>query len=260
MTRVVVSMATLPQRIDHIQPGVEALLAQGPDVLYIWLCHEYRRFPGARVVVPPELAVLADRDDRVQLRYTEDLGPLTKVAPAVAAEPAPDTLVVSADDDVIYPDGWLRGLVGASARFPQCAVGYMGRTLTETLRYDDTLLVTRTSRATPTDILLGVCGAAYRCGLFDETLFTAKRYPWALSNDDIWMSGLLARDGVRRLVIPGAPVGHRDSVNSIDPLWRVNRPKPDQMSNNDMGIQHFARYHQRRARTPSLPRTRRCRG
>lgn len=83
----------------------------------------------------PQLESLADRHaDRFVMQYVRNTGPYRKIFPVledIYALPEADfirSLVVTADDDTLYPPNWLRDLYSAYLRH-RCVVGYRGRSL-----------------------------------------------------------------------------------------------------------------------------------
>jgi hypothetical protein len=70
-----------------------------PDRVVLWIA------TGSRPLLPAALTGMAGLD----IRETKDLGPYTKIVPALRA--FPDAFLVTADDDVLYPPAWLSGLV-----------------------------------------------------------------------------------------------------------------------------------------------------
>jgi hypothetical protein len=218
--RCVVSLTSIPSRVGDIAPTINSLLQQDrkPDNIYVWLPQAYSRAKGSVGVLPEVL-------QRVDVRQCVDHGPFTKLRPALEAETAPDTLIVTADDDRLYLKSWLAKLVRFAKRFPAAALGYRGRTLQPgSLRYRDSTLVTRQSGApVPVDIITGTSGAAYRRGLFDDTIFENVRHPPAFYNDDLWVCGNLAQRGVPRLVIPGPAERNRNRIARTESLWAMNK-------------------------------------
>lgn len=218
--RCVVSLTSIPSRVGDIGPTIDSLLSQTrkPDNIYVWLPRAYTRAKGSVGTLPKVL-------QRVDVRQCTDHGPFTKLRPALEAETAPDTLIVTADDDRIYLESWLKKLERFADRFPAAALGYRGRTLRPgSLRYRDSTLVTRSSGApVPVDIITGTSGAAYRRGLFGDAIFENTRHPAAFYNDDLWVCGNLARRGVPRLVIPGPAERNRDRIARTESLWAMNK-------------------------------------
>ncbi len=103
--RLVVSLTSHAPRFRFLSQTVRNLLVQSirPDCLILWV--------DARLVpeLPPDLLRLTDFG--LVIRGTRDVGPFTKLIPALQAYP--DAFIVTADDDVCYPRRWLEHLTSA---------------------------------------------------------------------------------------------------------------------------------------------------
>jgi hypothetical protein len=108
---VIVSLTTIAERLARVPFGIEGLLRQTvkPDRLILWLDEKLaRRVP----------ALLRRQTRRgLEIRLVEDMGPHTKIIPALKAFPG--CTVVTADDDVFYPKCWLGELLAAHEREPR---------------------------------------------------------------------------------------------------------------------------------------------
>ena len=104
----VVTLSSVPARIDSIGPTVYSLLKQKlkPKKIVINLGKDF--FVDKKV---PEF--LLDLDI-IRINFVEkDTGPATKFLPTICSEPK-DQVIVVVDDDMFYSDGLLDGLVSAS--------------------------------------------------------------------------------------------------------------------------------------------------
>jgi hypothetical protein len=234
--RCVLSFTTIPSRINDIRPTVESLLAQTmtPDAVYLWLPQSYRRLPGG-----PEVPKWLEGSG-VDVHFTEDYGPGTKLRPTLELEKDPRTVVVTADDDMYYPPGWLSELVGMWEQF-RCVVASRGRVFKDPsdLKYRNTRVVGgRKGVNTPptkVDITTGVEGTLYQVGFFDNSFFDQTKCPSAFYNDDVWACGHLSTRGVPRMA-SGVRGIKTLPVHATDNLRAINRRKAHQ----DRIIEYFA--------------------
>lgn len=210
--RLVVTMTTLPGREQSLMRTLQSLAQQTrkPDQIYLWL----PRLTGFQLD-------LNRIDPRVMVDNVDDLGPATKLLPTLALERDPDTRIVTADDDVEYPDVMLAKLTEASNESPEAAVGFTGWRLVSLVPHP---VVEHYNEANPNcttrhpvQVLEGTRGALYKRSFFAEDVFmhlareTAFRY-----HDDIFFGGYLAYRGVPKIVRTlGATDGSRR------PIWRV---------------------------------------
>jgi hypothetical protein len=110
---LVVSLATIPERLGMTHIAVESLLRQTlkPDRLVLWLAKDL-----TRRTLPMALRNQTRRG--LEIRYVEEIGPYNKMIHALKEHA--NALIVTADDDLIYPRFWLEQLVQAYAGEPHC--------------------------------------------------------------------------------------------------------------------------------------------
>lgn len=219
----VISLTTIPDRIDHIAPTVTSLLAQGLPV-YVWAVTKIERSGTRLERVPDWLNRSAAR-----VEVVADCGPITKLLPALRRF---DT-VITADDDCIYGPGWAKTLLEWRERLPGVALGYRGRVLTGK-GYTGTRLIQhrRIDAAHWVDIITGVYGGLYERAMFDDGIYEEWR-AWP-TNDDLVIAAHLKRRGVTSCIVPWAGRVAQTETQNRTPLYRVNRRKGDRR--NDRGL------------------------
>lgn len=100
---LIVSLTTHGRRIYDVCLAVESIM-QGsmlPNRIILWLGEEFQD-----IVLPRTLQNQMKRG--LEIRYCKDLGPYTKLIPALTQYP--DAIIVTIDDDVIYSQEMLEGL------------------------------------------------------------------------------------------------------------------------------------------------------
>lgn len=107
-----ISLTTISPRIARLAPVIASLLAQdvAPARVLIHLSRSPFLLDEGITDLPADLAALVD-GARVQVVWVENTGPYRKVLPWAALHAGTDRWVVTADDDTLYPPGWLAGLV-----------------------------------------------------------------------------------------------------------------------------------------------------
>lgn len=122
---VVVSIATVPSRIDQLRPTIDSLLTGMlvPDKILI--VHPYFcKWEGSTYNTP---AFLADssfcRGIVENVISTEDWGPGTKILGVIDHLPH-DCYLILADDDVEYHPRFVMDLIGAQSRKLNCSFSY----------------------------------------------------------------------------------------------------------------------------------------
>jgi hypothetical protein len=199
-SRVVISMSTTPDRIDLMQPTIASLLDQSKKVheIAVNVPHVSRR--GRPYVIPQWLSEL--KSVKVY-RVDEDPGPATKLLPTLQRE-APDTCIIVVDDDVIYHSRTVESLLVKYHQLRKtgikAAVTNYGVTLSKNLQ-----LPTTTQRvlgfmcaSRRVQLLQGFSGFLVTPSMFPDDVYDLKAgIPEAISVDDIWLSGWLAKNGVQ---------------------------------------------------------------
>lgn len=112
-TPVVVSLTTIPRRLfDKTYLTIVTLLNQQfpPDRVILWVSDTQQDKP-----LPSVFTQLCDAG--LEVRYCQDVGPHTKLV--YALKEYPESIVVTADDDRLYPSQWLGDLYCSYQGAPQ---------------------------------------------------------------------------------------------------------------------------------------------
>lgn len=228
--RHIISLTTIPPRFGLIGATLASLLAQKarPESIRLYVPRHYRRFgsyDGALPEVPEGVTIV---------RVDEDLGPATKVLPAARDLRGQAVDILYCDDDHHYLPDWSSRLLAGRKAHPDCAVAACGRSIaslglpdfapkpqpqavrapyiTQQLGYQLRRLWSewpRKGKPAPTlaptfraitrsgyvDFAEGFCGVALRGDFLDDAAFDIPPVLWSV--DDIWLSGMLARQGVK---------------------------------------------------------------
>lgn len=112
--RVLVTLTTYPARTGTVAQTVRTLLNQTlcPDAVLLWLAEE--QYPEREATLPEEL--LALRAHGLKIKWTKDIRSFKKLIPAL--KEYPEDILVTADDDILYPPDWLEPLVKAHCEHP----------------------------------------------------------------------------------------------------------------------------------------------
>lgn len=125
--RVVASLTSIPKRLTFLEPTLECLRQQSwpLDAIYVVL-PEYYVERDVRLR-DSDIPACLHRYATV-LRPAVDGGPISKLAHVLDVETAPDTFILTVDDDMLYDRDTVRHLVEAHSRIgnPTTAIGYSG--------------------------------------------------------------------------------------------------------------------------------------
>jgi|SaaInlV_120m_DNA_3_1039746.scaffolds.fasta_scaffold00273_17 hypothetical protein len=214
----IISLTAIPSRFEGLGATLESLLEQEADQVRLNIPTAYRRFPdwdGTLPSVPAGVSII---------RCETDFGPATKILPAAKAFRGQDVQILFCDDDCIVPRGWADRLFKIQARRPNQAVAVYVRAsyLADTslpqgrqawqvpITYDlpyrmsrlaQKLFGTQTAYHRPFlipgygDVFFGAGGVVVRPEFFDDQAWDIPQIAWLV--DDVWLSAMLARKGIR---------------------------------------------------------------
>lgn len=190
---LIVSLTSFPARFNVLHLTLKCLLSQTvkPDAVVLWIVHA----DGASLPHP----VLALEHKGLTIRFCRDTKSFKKIIPALSAYP--DSFIVTADDDMFYPDNWLEALVTEYAgnrsevlchRAHKIRLNDDGRPLP----YRDWEFETSCRSRSPLMFPTSGAGVLYPPGVFDlrvsdEAMFSSL-CPTA---DDIWLYWMARLNG-----------------------------------------------------------------
>ena len=114
--QLIVSLTTFGPRIDWCGPAIESIMEQTVKAnrIVLWLGHEFEK-PH---MIPADLRMLERRG--LEIRFTDDYGPATKLIPSLKA--FPNGIIVTVDYDRLYTYDLLDKLMRGHYRQPEAVV------------------------------------------------------------------------------------------------------------------------------------------
>lgn len=249
---VIVSLTTVPSRIDQIDDTLKSLMRQtrAPAEIRLYVPERCER-EGTAYDIPERLRALS----AVRICACEDWGPATKIIPALSSLD-PDRLLIAVDDDRIYAATLVEDLERNALRSPEAAFGMSGwvvpadlvdRPNTPWLHFSRTppapIKAIWIKRPFEVDVLEGHAGYLVRPRFFDLVRLRdySKAPACARLVDDVWIS---AHCGRPKFVIPArrANFGAKDKYRfhfrtGID---RINRGDgPPERRNNTILLKYL---------------------
>ncbi len=189
--RVIVSLTTIPTRIDKVWITVESILRQKekPDKIILWLAEdEFREIP-----IPHTLRKQEERG--LEIRYCNNLKSYKKFYYSMLEFPEDYVLIV--DDDSIYSEKMIQEMLVVSHLYPNCIVCNRshrikrdGRDLFSYVRWL-TYEYRRNINDTPSyyNFFTGNGGVLFPVHLMDKTIFNQKIFmEIAPTADDVWLN------------------------------------------------------------------------
>lgn len=112
---IIVSLTSYPARIGTVHQVVRSLLTQTVKAwkIVLWLARE--EFPGGVRSLPPELIALT-KEKNFMIDWCENIRSYKKLIPSLRKNP--DSVIVTVDDDLLYPPDTLKRLVEAYQEAP----------------------------------------------------------------------------------------------------------------------------------------------
>ncbi len=214
MRDTIVSLSTIPPRFGDLGPTLGSILAQSLPVreirLYIPLA--YRRFPDWDGTLPKLPAGVTIH------RCNEDLGPATKVLPAVRDLRGQQVDILFCDDDKLYDPDWHARFKEQAALRPGVCIVEAGETFPDIVERPAERLprmvrrpkdwryrlvrVATLGRIKPrqylesgyVDQISGWAGVLVQPDWFTDDAFQIPDILWTV--DDLWLSGQLELSGI----------------------------------------------------------------
>lgn len=195
---VVVSLTTYPARINEVYYCLHSLLRQTvqPYKTILWLAKE--QFPREEQSVPKRILKL--RKYGLEIRFCSDFRSYKKILPTI--EKYRDKVIVTADDDALYPEDWLENLISESEKYPDCVVCYRAHEM----RFDDNRIypysqwngLSKDVKGPSKSLVpIGVGGVLYPIYYFDgidADYEVIKQF--APTTDDIWLKVIGIKKGI----------------------------------------------------------------
>lgn len=122
--RIVMSLTTTQERIGNIIPTLKSILNNTvkPDVIYIHI--------HSNVIVPQNiLDWFVENQQNVPIivsRMSNDYGSVSKLYPTLLRERDDETVIITIDDDIIYPSLTIQHLIQASHKYPEKCICISG--------------------------------------------------------------------------------------------------------------------------------------
>lgn len=190
--RIIVSMTSYPKRIGTVAKALETIYAQTrkPDEVVLWLAEN--QFPGKEADLPENLMTLV-REKGLRIGWCEDLKGHKKYF--YALQEYCNDIVVTSDDDLLYPEDMLASLHKSYLLYPN-AISTMRTHLIllsedgQILPYHDWIRETEGTMHQPSMQLMasGGAGDLYPPGLYRREFFdrdvVLNRCLWA---DNLWV-------------------------------------------------------------------------
>jgi hypothetical protein len=191
---VTICLTAISARMGSVGSTLCSLLAQDYPEFSVRLYLSREAFlldAGIPGRLPREIADLCAGSERMTIRFVPNIGPYRKILPFLSETRGRRCLVATADDDTIYPEDWLLGLVKAF-RQHRCVICYRGHFMRrENRRFRDYQSWMRGSSGRNPDLFnlpTGKDGVLYDTSFFHPAVLNyARALSLARTADDLWL-------------------------------------------------------------------------
>lgn len=249
--RIIISFTSYPARMKCIKPLLETLVAQTrpADKIVMYLAEE--EFPNREGDIPKEVLECVKNCNKIygggyiEIRFCErNLRPHKKYF--YAFRDFPDDLVVTVDDDMLYPPNLVERLYESYKKHPECVSAWRVHTIAvddcgkimphKFWTYEDSAHVgipSHQHKAT------GVGGVLYPVHLFKSSLLDERAIlETCLNADDLWLMAMELYCGV-----PVVPCGEFYGLNFIPGGQETALSFTNDLKNmNDVQLENISRY------------------
>ena len=197
---VTVSLTSFPARINQVYIAIKSLLLQSykPDRIILWLANE--QFPDH--VLPDNLTELEKYG--LEIKWCDDLYGHKKYYYCIH-EQKPNEVIITYDDDIIYPVDSVKRLVETYRKFPTCLICERAQSVI----YKKNGEIENPGRwQTLSDVGVkepsyslnpspgGGCLIPYKA-FYDDAYNEEKIRQYAYKNDDLWYMFMAAQNGTK---------------------------------------------------------------
>lgn len=219
--RVIITFTSMPNQYEKVSKTLDSLLNQSykADAIYFSLPEVARRTGEKYPPVPEEIR------RKCQVISVTDYGPITKISGGLLMEDDSETIIITCDNDMVYPSEMVEKLVKKAKLYPNSAVGSAGMLLgydagcplcAITPNENNYLYNISKFHIPPegrrVDSVYGYSMVGYRRNFFpkkekleEEFYKYALMTPEMLLNDDIVISGYLSLHNIERRIFPDLP-------------------------------------------------------
>lgn len=202
---VIVSLTSYPGRIKKVSLCIQSLLRQSikPDKVILWLARE--QFKNISCV-PNKIRSL--QKVGLEIRFCDDLKSYKKII--YTGQEYPNDIIVTADDDVIYPEDWLERLLATWKHHQKCVCCYRAHGI----KFDDNYQPLPYAQwdggangiTNPSFFLLptGVCGVLYPPDAFKDVKCNISMIKQLCPlSDDMWLKIVTLKKKIKDVKVDG---------------------------------------------------------
>ena len=200
--KLIVSLTSYPERMYDIHYCLYSLLTQTtkPDKLILWLAEE--EFPNKEKDIPKK--VLYFKNYGLEIKWCKNIKSYKKLIPAL--KEFPNDVIVTADDDIFYPENWLEKLYNAyldDSGYIYChnahKITFEGKNIKAYTNWQRSI---DDNTADYINVAVGCGGILYPPHSLHPDVFEEKTFMWLAPNaDDIWFWAMAVLNNTKIKVV-----------------------------------------------------------
>ncbi len=200
---IIISLTSYPKRINTVHLAVKTLLNQSlkADMVILWLSET--EFPNKEKDLPLQLLDL--KKNGLIIDWCKDIKSFKKIIPTL--KKFPNSIIVTADDDIIYPTNWLEELYNAYLKQPDIIHCHRGHKIMfsfkkEILSYKNWLREYQKKEISYNIFPTSGAGVLYPPNCFYKDILQEELFmKIASSADDIWLWAMLVMNNKKIKII-----------------------------------------------------------
>lgn len=236
--KIIVSMTSYPKRFENIYWCLKSLLLQSvkPDRIILWLGSDTKESD-----LTDRMMSLTEYGVEYRFDTERDLKPHKKYFYAV--QEFPEDIVITVDDDVVYPHNFIRSLINKHNEYPDAVCARRVHKIASErgqLKPYDTWEQECTSVKKPSKSLvaIGVGGILYPPHCLDKTVTNVELInELSLCADDLWLKTMEILKSTKVVWVPCFFV-HPPALEIEQSLWQGNVDE----NRNDVTIKRLVKY------------------
>lgn len=194
---IIVSLTSYPARINKVHLTIQSLLRQTQNAYNVILYLALSDFPNEDI--PAKLKSLKKYGLKI-IFVGEDLKSYKKFY--YASQQYPDKIIITADDDVLYPENWIEELYKTHLKYPDCVVCFRAHEMTfnndGAIQNYNKWTMHSPNKMGPSSTLVatGMGGILYPQGFFRKEDLENKIFmKLAPTADDLWLKAIEIKNG-----------------------------------------------------------------
>ena len=240
--KVIISLTSFPARIDKVYLCINSLLRQSvrADKIVLWLADT--QFPNGSGI-PESLKRLVG--EKFEIRFCDDLRSYKKIF--YSAQQFKDDIIITVDDDTLYPEDWLLNLINTYIKYPDGVCCYRAHKIVlksgKIAPYSEWIGLSPNETGPGSFLVpIGVGGVLYPPTFFDDVEFDFEKIKELCPTaDDLWLKAIGLKNGFRAVKVdPNSKEWFTIISSQKQALMKTNVGQ----NMNDISIENLEKYYQ----------------